>query len=108
MYSSQIFTMLLGFIILYVGYYFHKYQQLKLICIVKYFQVLLNARLGFAMISDNKFLIGSYTKEEIESISKVIINEMGFVLLIMKIAVLHKKRSVCIQHRCSGVSFVAK
>ena len=71
------FAMLVGFIFLCICYFYFTYQPFKFIYMIRYFQILLNTRLGFAAVSNHKALIGTYTKEETESISKAIINEMG-------------------------------
>lgn len=71
------FAMLLGFITLSIGYFYLTYQPLRFIAVLRNFHILLNTRLGFAPVSNNKVLIGSYTIEETETISKVISNEFG-------------------------------
>ena len=70
------FAMLLGFIFLCILYFYLTYKPLKFIYMMRRFQILLNTRLGFAAVSNNKVLIGTYTKDETESIAKIIINEM--------------------------------
>lgn len=71
------FTMLLGFIILSIGYFYLTYQPLRFIVILRNFHILLNTRLGFAPVSNNKILIGSYTNNETEVIAKIVSNELG-------------------------------
>lgn len=71
------FAMLLGFIMLSIGYFYLTYQPIRFIDTLRSFHILLNTRLGFAPASNNKVLIGSYTREETEKIAQVISNELG-------------------------------
>ena len=71
------FAMLLGFIVLCILYFYLTYKPSKFIYTMRCFQILLATRLGFAAASNSKALIGSYTKEETESIAKIIFDEMN-------------------------------
>ncbi|MBX3617920.1 MraY family glycosyltransferase [Nitrosomonas sp.] len=71
------FTMLLGFIIVSTGYFYLTYKPLRFIALLRNFHILLNTRLGFAPVSNNKVLIGNYTKNETEVIAKTVSDELG-------------------------------
>jgi len=71
------FTMLFCFIILSTGYFYLTYKPLRFIAILRNFHILLNTRLGFAPVSNNKVLISSYTNEETETIAKIISDVLG-------------------------------
>ncbi len=71
------FGMLLGFLIICIGFFYLTYHPRRFISMLRHFQILLNTRLGFAPSSNNRIFIGNYSAKETEELAKAVSDELG-------------------------------
>jgi len=71
------FAMLLGFLLVSIGYFFLTYRSWRFVSMLRNLDILLDTRFGFAPIADSGVLFGSYTAKDIESLVKITSEELG-------------------------------
>lgn len=71
------FAMLLGFLLILIGYFYLTYRPLLFIAKLRNLDTLLNTRLGFAPVSNSKILMGSCSAKETEALARAVSDELG-------------------------------
>ncbi|MBA3755958.1 MAG: undecaprenyl/decaprenyl-phosphate alpha-N-acetylglucosaminyl 1-phosphate transferase [Nitrosomonas sp.] len=71
------FAMLLGFLLISIGYFFLTYRSWRFVSMLRNLDILLDTRFGFAPVADYGVLSGSYTAKDIESLTKITSKGLG-------------------------------
>ena len=72
------FTMLLGFLLVFLGYFYLTLRPLWFVLWLRHLRVLFRTRLGFAHIANSGAFLGNYSAKEIENLAKIVNEALGF------------------------------
>lgn len=71
------FIMLLGFLLVFLGYFYLTLHPLHFVLRLRHFRVLFRTRLGFAHVASSGTFQGNYTAEEIENLARIVNGTLG-------------------------------